>query len=58
MQKAIEANASGDEIKAGILKLRNSRKERQAKLEQAENNLRQALSARQEAIAVMMGILK
>ena len=58
LQKTIEANASADEIKAGILKLRDSRKQKQAKLEQAENNLRQALSARQEAIAVMMGLLK
>lgn len=57
LQKAIEAKASNDEIKAKLAKYRESRKERQAKLTQAQDELRKLLSVRQEATAVMMGLL-
>lgn len=58
LQKAIEAKAPADEIKAKLTKLRESRKDKEAKLEKAQEDLRSVLSTRQEAVAVMMGLLK
>jgi hypothetical protein len=58
LQKAIEAKASPDEIKAKLARLRESRKEKEAKLEKAQEDLKQVLSAKQEAVAVMAGLLK
>ena len=58
LQKALEAKAPAAEIKTKLAKFRESRKEREAKLEKAQEDLRQVLSARQEAQAVMMGLLK
>lgn len=58
LQKAIEAKASGDELKAKLAKLRESRKAKEAKLEKAQDDLRQVLSVRQEAAAVLAGLLK
>jgi hypothetical protein len=58
LQKAIEANASSDEIKTKLARLRDSRKAAESKLEKAQDDLRQVLSVRQEAISVMAGLLK
>ena len=58
LQKAIEGKAPAAEIKTKLAKFRDSRKERDAKLEKAQEDLRQLLSARQEAQAVLMGLLK
>ncbi len=58
LQKAIEAKAPAAEIKTKLAKFRDTRKEREAKLEKAQEDLRQVLSARQEAQAVLMGLLK
>ena len=58
LQKAIEAKASADEIKQKLAKLRESRKEKEAKLEKAQEELRKVLSVRQEAVAVVNGLLK
>ncbi len=57
LQKDIDANASSEELKAGIAKLLDSRKAKQAALEKAETDLRQLLSVRQEAVAYTMGLL-
>ena len=57
LQKAIEAKASTEEIKAKMAKLRESRKEREAKLAQAQEELRKVLNLRQEATAVLNGWL-
>ena len=57
LQKAIEAKASNDEIKAKLTKYRESQKSKQANLEKAQSELRQVLSVKQEANAVMMGLL-
>jgi hypothetical protein len=57
LQKAIEAKAPNDEIKAKLAKYREARKEKEAKLAKAQDELRQVLSVRQEASAVMMGLL-
>ncbi len=58
LQKALEAKAPAVEIKTKLAKFRDTRKERDAKVEKAQDELRQLLSARQEAQAVLMGLLK
>jgi hypothetical protein len=58
LQKALEAKASSDEIKSKLAKLRDAQKEKEAKLAKAQDELRKVLSVRQEATAVMMGLLK
>lgn len=58
LQKALEAKASADEIKAKLAKYRESQKAKQAALEKAQAELRQVLSVKQEAQAVLMGLLQ
>jgi hypothetical protein len=58
LRKAIEAKAPADEIKAKLAKVREARKANEAKLEAAQEELRKVLSVRQEAVAVMSGLLK
>ncbi|HVR35737.1 MAG TPA: hypothetical protein VMS21_07790 [Methylomirabilota bacterium] len=58
LRAAIESNASADEIKTKLAKVRESRKAKEAALEKARADLRQVLSVRQEAIAVMRGLLE
>jgi hypothetical protein len=58
LTKAIEDKAPADEIKAKLAKYRESRKAKEAALEKAQDDLRKALSPRQEAGAVLAGLLK
>lgn len=58
LQAAIDSNASADDIKAKLAAYRTARKSRQAKLDQAREELRKVLSVRQEAVAVMNGLLE
>jgi hypothetical protein len=58
LQKAIESKAPADELKAKLAKLREARKEKEAALEKAQEDLRKVLSVRQEAAAVLAGLLK
>ena len=58
LRKAVEAKASADEIKTKLAKVREVRKANEAKLEAAQEDLRKVLSVRQEAVAVMFGLLK
>ena len=58
LQKALEAKASSEELKAKMEKLRASRKAKETELEKAQDELRQILSVRQEAVALTMGFLK
>jgi hypothetical protein len=58
LQKAIDAKASADEIKAKLAKVREARKDKEAKLEKAQDDLRKVLTVRQEASAVLAGLLK
>ncbi len=58
LRKAVDAKAPAAEIKAKLAELRAARKAKEAALEQAQEDLRQILSARQEAVAVMAGLLK
>jgi hypothetical protein len=57
LQKAIEAKAPADELKAKMATYRESRKASQAKLETAQAELRKVLTVRQEATSMMMGLL-
>ena len=57
LQKAIDAKASADDIKAKLNKYREARKAKQANLTKAQDELRKVLSVRQEATAVLMGLL-
>ena len=58
LQKALEAKASNEEIKAKLAKYRESLKQKQATLTAAQEELRKVLSVRQEATAVMLGLLQ
>ncbi|MDB6066303.1 MAG: hypothetical protein JWR26_2511 [Pedosphaera sp.] len=58
LQAAIDAKAPADEIKAKLGKLRDANKAKEAKLASAQADLQKLLSARQEASAVMLGLLK
>ena len=58
LQKAIDANASSDEIKSKLAKYRDALKAKEANLTKAQDELREVLSAKQEAQAVLMGLLK
>ena len=57
LQKAIQTNASATQLKAAMSKYRESRDKKQAELTRAQDQLRQVLSLRQEAVLVSMGML-
>jgi hypothetical protein len=58
LQKAIDSKAATDEIKQKLAKLRDARKEKEAKVEKAQEDLKKVLLPRQEASAVLLGLLK
>ncbi len=58
LQKSLEAKAPTEEVKAKLAKLRATRRAKEVQLEQAQEELRQILSVRQEAVAVVVGLLK
>jgi hypothetical protein len=58
LQKALDGKASSEEIKTKLAKLRESVKEKEAALAKAQEELRKVLSVRQEATALLMGLLK
>jgi hypothetical protein len=57
LRKAIDAKASTGEIKAAMVRYVESRKTKQEQLKTAQENLRKVLTARQEAIATLDGLL-
>ena len=57
LQKAIDAKAPKAEIKAALEKYQAYRKTKQAELEQAQANLRKVVTARQEAVLTLDGML-
>ncbi len=57
LQKAVDAKAPADELKAKITKVREDRKEKEAALTKAQDDLRKVLTARREAQAVLAGLL-
>ncbi|HEY0552304.1 MAG TPA: hypothetical protein VGF13_22075, partial [Verrucomicrobiae bacterium] len=62
LKKALDEKAPADEVKEKLAKYREARQARetktQAALEAAQNDLRKALSPRQEAGAVLARLLK
>jgi len=58
LQTSIEAKAPAEEIKAKLAKYREARKEKQAKLEAAREELRKVVTPRQEAVLVANGALE
>jgi hypothetical protein len=57
LQKAVDAKAPAPEMKAALTKYLEYRKGKQAELEKAQQDLRGVLTSRQEAIAVLSGLL-
>jgi hypothetical protein len=58
LQTALDSGASADDIKAKLATYRASAKQKEAQLEKAQDELRQLLSVKQEARAVLLGLLK
>jgi hypothetical protein len=58
LRAAIEAKAPADEIKAKLEKFREYKKSKEADLAAAQEKLKEVLNARQEASAVLAGLLK
>jgi hypothetical protein len=58
LRKAIDDKAPADEIKAKLAAVKKFNKDKQKKLEQAQSDLRAVLSVRQEAVAVLNGLLQ
>ena len=57
LRKAVEAKAPAEEIKAKLAKFREAKKAKEAVLVKAQDELKKVLSLRQEATAVMSGLL-
>jgi hypothetical protein len=57
LQKALDDNAPVAQIKDALTKYRAAQKAKQAKLEAAQANLKQVLTVKQEAQAVLLGLL-
>ena len=57
LQQAIDSKASAAEIKSRLARYQAARKEKLANLAKAQNELRQVLTPRQEAIAVLTGLM-
>jgi hypothetical protein len=58
LQAAVEAKAPAEEIKAKLEKVRAARKAKEAELTKAQDKLKEVLDARQEASAVLAGLLQ
>jgi len=58
LQKAIDDKAPADQIKAKLAKLRESNTAKEAALTKAQDELKALLTSRQEAVAVLGGLLK
>lgn len=58
LQAALDSKATPEEIKQKLAKVRESLKVKEATLAKAQEDLRKVLSVRQEAVAVLLGLLK
>jgi hypothetical protein len=58
LRAAIEAKAPADEIKAKLDKFRDYKKSKEADLAKAQEKLKEVLNQRQEAAAVLAGLLQ
>jgi hypothetical protein len=57
LQQAIDSNAPASQVAAALEKFRATQKSKQAKLEQAQADLAKVLTPKQEAQAVLAGLL-
>lgn len=57
LQKALDDNAPAAQVKVALEKYRAARKDKEAKLAAAQEDLRKVLTVRQEALASMMSLL-
>lgn len=57
LEKAIDSKASKEELKSTMAKYRASRKEKEAKLTAAQDELKKVLDTQQEAVALSMGLV-
>jgi hypothetical protein len=58
LDKAIDSNASKDELKSAMAKVRASKKDKEAKLTKSQEDLKKVLSTEQEAVALSMGLVQ
>ena len=58
LQTALDSGASADDIKSKLTAYRAAAKQKEAQLEKAQDELRQLLSVKQEARAILLGLLK
>lgn len=58
LQKAIDDNAPSGQIKDALAKYKKAHKEKQAKLEAAQAELKKVLSMKQEAQATLLGLVQ
>lgn len=58
LTKAVQNKAPSDELKQRLARVREARKNAEAKYEKAADDLRQVLTGRQEATLVAVGLLK
>jgi len=58
LQSALEAKAPTDQIKTKLEAYRDERKQKQAALQKAQEDLKKVLNVRQEAAAVLAGLLE
>lgn len=58
LQAALDSGASAEEIKLKLTAYREATKKKEAELAKAQDDLRQLLSVKQEASAVLLGLLK
>jgi hypothetical protein len=57
LQKAIDSKSSADTIKSKLAAYREERQQKQATLQKAQDDLKKVLSVKQEAAAVLAGLL-
>jgi hypothetical protein len=57
LDKAIDSNASKDELKSAMAKVRAAKKEKETKLAAAQEELKKVLNTEQEAVALSMGLV-
>jgi hypothetical protein len=57
LEKAIDSKASKEELKAAMAKYRAARKEKEARLTAAQEELKKVLNTQQEAVALSMGLV-
>jgi hypothetical protein len=58
LEKAIDNKASKEELKAAMAKVRAEKKDKEAKLTAAQDELKKVLSTQQEAVALSVGLIR